>query len=719
MTVGEKNGDPPPPRDAAELTELLLAKIELEFKSVRERVGINADKIRQLEQHQQLGLKEEVASDEVKKSWRLIGSGEVTAGPASEEDVFMLPRDVYSFLATSSFTSSTFWMAVIVVFGLQITLLLLLLANQTDFESENPLNLHENVEISVRVSQVLLLFIAMFQQDDLLVGIVTLVRGVPTVFLGNTRFKNMSSMQWNMAHLIRVLTGILGLLVAFVLSIQADNVLEVLLRGVGVKSIFKLDNIAFSLGSKGYFGRFVKRACENVREATFHREKKHQAWIKRVLHIIIAVSVLIATFTGLMFIFARQDSNFLSVREIKVQFDDGIVPFLGLFSGCYTAVENWELGNRRLFYAQDGFPQGGKFGFCSNFPYGESGWTFFVGEFRNPCESYLLRSGDTVTFSVLEAVETSEWFTAGEEAEPIGNLEITEMKNRVDDCGQTYLEASFEACPMIQALGSLSLHKLIGTNVSDTVSANQIEQIRERGVLNAAMSHAIYYGESEMTADVYESEATVGVYDLIFFTGRRWVWTTTDHIPELGNFTSPSEITDYFYSPTEGSASGLFRLLESLLTDDVERGDVERENKWVLFMSESVDADTASPLGLDWYRPVYSDDDADEESAHFKINQKLAFPPPFRPLDKEEFPTCQFCDFSKNLVASEDCAIIKQVYVIVDMVPPDPCVWICLWAMEFVIHISTLRTITTMAEIAVAPLVLGLLVDKTTSTILL
>jgi len=648
MTVGEKNGDPPPPRDAAELTELLLAKIELEFKSVRERVGINADKIRQLEQHQQLGLKEEVASDEVKKSWRLIGSGEVTAGPASEEDVFMLPRDVYSFLATSSFTSSTFWMAVIVVFGLQITLLLLLLANQTDFESENPLNLHENVEISVRVSQVLLLFIAMFQQDDLLVGIVTLVRGVPTVFLGNTRFKNMSSMQWNMAHLIRVLTGILGLLVAFVLSIQADNVLEVLLRGVGVKSIFKLDNIAFSLGSKGYFGRFVKRACENVREATFHREKKHQAWIKRVLHIIIAVSVLIATFTGLMFIFARQDSNFLSVREIKVQFDDGIVPFLGLFSGCYTAVENWELGNRRLFYAQDGFPQGGKFGFCSNFPYGESGWTFFVGEFRNPCESYLLRSGDTVTFSVLEAVETSEWFTAGEEAEPIGNLEITEMKNRVDDCGQTYLEASFEACPMIQALGSLSLHKLIGTNVSDTVSANQIEQIRERDVLDAAMSHAIYYGESEMTADVYESEATGGVYDLIFFTGRRWVWTTTDHIPELGNFTSPSEITDYFYSPTEGSASGLFRLLESLLAG------TGSGNQWVHFMSEAVDEDTESPLGLEWFYPLYSDEamgaDLDQSSAYSNTIQKLAFPPAdtSRLLDSESRPSCQFCNLLKN-----------------------------------------------------------------------
>ncbi|CAJ1945940.1 unnamed protein product [Cylindrotheca closterium] len=637
-TQDEKEGRTP--IETAEELKEILAKLELEYEKIKERVGKNAANVRELQHKLPKEEKEEVASDEG-ESWRVIGSGEFTDEPKTEENIFELPKDVYSFMATYSWKSNPFWLALIVVFGLQFVLLFLLLANQTDFQSDNPLQLPENVEISVRVSQVLLMVIAMFQQDDLLVGIETLVEGPPLVFLGKEKFKHLSRIQWNISCLIRMATGILGLLAAFILSIQSSTVFDVVLNVLGVEFVSNLDNVAFDLACKGYFGRYAKIATQDVSEATFHREK-HQAWIKRVLHIIIALSVLSLILAGLVFIFYRQDSNFLSIREIQVQFDDDIVPFLGLFSGCYTAVENSRLryfGDRRLFYVQDGFPQGGKFGFCSSFDNGESGWTFFVGDFRNPCGSYLMRSEDTQTFSILEAAETLEWFTAGEEEEPVGHIEISEMTNRADDCGHTYFEASFEACPVIQALGSISLHKLIGTNVSDNDSVTQIEEIRERGVLDPAVAHAIYYGESD--------SAPVGVYDLIFFAGRRWIWTTTDNIPGLQNATSPSKITDYFYSPTEGSSSlGLFRLVESLLATG--------GNQWVRFMSEPVDADTESPLGLEWFYPLYNDEtlgaNANDDSAYSSIIPKMAFPPPdtSRLLDSESSPSCQFCDLLKN-----------------------------------------------------------------------
>ncbi|KAL3935441.1 MAG: hypothetical protein SGBAC_009038 [Bacillariaceae sp.] len=647
MTTQDTNGDPPP-MDAKEL-RVLLAQYELEFKSIKERVGKAAATAKQLEHTNANGGnlgQGEVTSDDgvdeaaaVRESWRIIGSGEITDDPETESNIFELPQDVYSFLATSSWKSNPFWLALIVVFGFQFTLLFLLLANQTDFQSDNPLQLPENVEISVRSSQVLLLIIAMFQQDDLLVGIETLVQGVPSEFLGKEKFKSMTSLQWNASCLIRISTGVLGLLAAFVLSIQSSTVFDVVLNVLGVEFVSNLDNVAFDLGSKGYFGRYVKRATEAVSEATFHRERDH-AWINRVMHIIIALGVLISTMTGLGIIFYRQDSNFLSIREVQVTFDDEIAPFLGLYSGCYTAVDNSklrELGDRRLFYAQDGYPQGGKFGFCSSFETGESGWTFFVGEFRDPCESYLIRSEDTVTFSAVAAGNTLEWFTVGDEEEPIGNIEINEVTNRADDCGHTYFEASFEACPVIQALGSLSLQKLIGTNVSDPESVSQIELVRNRGVLDAAVSHAIYYGESDLSP---------GGYDLIFFGGRRWIWTTTDNIPGLANATSPSKIRDYFYSPAEGSATGLSRLLESLLAG--------KGHRWVRFLSEAVDADTESPLGLEWFHPLYSDeavsDDGGESSAYSNFIQKLAFPPAdmSRLLDSAYVPSCQFCDLLKN-----------------------------------------------------------------------
>lgn len=627
---------------AEELRDL-RAKFDMlgaEFKSIKQQVGKDAAKIKRLEFES-----EGVVSDEnlgSRESWRMIGSGEFMELSDEEENIFELPQDVYSFLATSTLGSVPFWLAVIVVFGFQYTLLFLLLGTQTDFnKSQNPLDLPENVEISVRITQALLLVIAMFQQDDLLVAIETLNRGVPTLFRGKETFQNMSSWRWTISCLIRMSTGLLGLLAAFVLSIQSDNVLDVVLNVLGVEFVSNLDNLAFELGSKGYFGRFIKRATEDVCEATFHR-RKDNTWIRRVMHIIIALTLLIGVLSGLSFIFYRQDANFLSVREIHVEFDDDIVPFLGLFNGCYTATENRqlrELGDRRLFYAQDGFPLGGKFGYCSNFGNGESGWTFFLGDFRNPCESYIVRSEDTVTFSVLEAGRSLEWFTAGEDWESIGFIDLDKMTDRTTDCGHAYFESSLDVCPTIQALRSLSLKKLIGSNIESTDSANRINQIKQRGVLDAAVSHTIYYGESDDTA---------GVYDLVFFTGRRWVWTTTDEIVGLQNASSLSEISDYFYGSAESTSSGLFRLLEDLL--------LSGGNQWVRFISEAVYAGSESPLGLQWYYPLYknldeiTETETEDKMDYSNVMKKLAFPSPdtIRKLESESTLACQFCDLSKN-----------------------------------------------------------------------
>lgn len=608
----------------------LLAKID--------KLGKGLDSLKkQVGNHE----KEQPHEADLTESWRVIGSGEIISDPETEDRIFELPQDVYSFLATYSLKSQPFWLAVIVVFGFQHVLLFLLLANQVDFASDNALNLPENVDVSVRVSQAMLLIIAMFQQDDLLVGIETIAKGVPTVFLGIDNFKHISHFQWNVASLCRMSTGLLGLLAAFVLSIQSDNVFDVLLNVLGVEFVSNLDNVAFDLGAKGYFGRYVKRATKHVTEATFHRERE-KVWFKRVLHIIIALFILFAALGGLFVIFYRQDSNFLLAQAIQVQFPDEIVPFLGLFSGCYTASTK-DTDSRRLGYVQDGLDLavGGKFGFCSDFGNGESGWTFFVGEFRDPCGSYIVRSEDTTTFNLLEAGHTLEWYPAGDDDENIGDIKIREVTedNRELYCGKASFETSVDVCPAIQAR-SQSMHNLIAANLTSVSTAEQVDLVMERDVLDAAVSHTIYYGQSVTVP---------GAYNIMFFAGRRWVWARTDQINGLRNISSPSEISDYFYSSSESSSSGLFRLLEERLTSG-------GGNEWVRFISEAVDFDSESPLGLEWYYPLYkrNSDDSDDIDVgsmdYSSVMKKLDFPPPdmSRLLESEFTPSCQFCDALTN-----------------------------------------------------------------------
>lgn len=171
--------------------------------------------------------------------WKHFKSGISVSNAPSKDDpsIVKLPGDLYSILSSASWRSVPFWISMLIIFGFQFSLLVLLLANQVDVNSENPLNLPANVESSVRSSQVLLIIIALFSQDDLLAGVESLVDGFPHIFQGNDRFSGMTRLQWKLASIIRLSQGLLNLLAAFVLSIQSETVPDVLLNVLGVGKI--------------------------------------------------------------------------------------------------------------------------------------------------------------------------------------------------------------------------------------------------------------------------------------------------------------------------------------------------------------------------------------------------------------------------------------------------------------------------------------------------
>ncbi|CAJ1933932.1 unnamed protein product [Cylindrotheca closterium] len=172
---------------------------------------------------------------------------------ANEETVncFTLSEDVYMVLASSKLTSPSFWFSVLVIFIFQYTMLIVLIADRVDFESSNPLRLPANVETTVRLAQTLAIFIAIFTQNDLLVGMQSLFQGLPQAYRGGLegqRFQNMSPFQWYSACLSKTLQGALSLIAAFILIMQSQNVFDVLLNFLGMSFVGDIDDQAFELG---------------------------------------------------------------------------------------------------------------------------------------------------------------------------------------------------------------------------------------------------------------------------------------------------------------------------------------------------------------------------------------------------------------------------------------------------------------------------------------
>ena len=162
--------------------------------------------------------------------WREIGSQTVVLDHEIPDDIMplQLPKDVYSIVATCGWTSKPFWIALLVIFGLQVSLLVLLLLDQIGLEDDNVLGTPANVEVIVRAAQVLALVIALFSQSDLRQGIEGISEGLPDIYQGNDGFQTMGPAQWHFAYSIRFLQGFVNLFASFVLLLQAETVFDVL-----------------------------------------------------------------------------------------------------------------------------------------------------------------------------------------------------------------------------------------------------------------------------------------------------------------------------------------------------------------------------------------------------------------------------------------------------------------------------------------------------------
>lgn len=369
--------------------------------------------------------------------------------------------------------------------------------------------------------------------------------------------------------------------------------------------------MAFGLSATGYFGSKVRKYALSQRQTDFYQEGRREGMVqivicqKKILHIFTSLFILVIMFFFYFYFLGQQIAGVYSVQDMQVEFGDEVIPFMGLFNGCYQ-VHSSSVGNDRLIYRQVGFEdQGGKFGYCDDVDDGEGGWTFYIGDLRNPCDEWLIRSWGTETFDVLEAT-ASKWYTA--DGLPMDYLEANEVENVASGCGKSMFEATSDSCETVNLADSENAEEstFFGSLKVD-------ENFASRETIPHALSHPVYY---DLTSGEERTD-----FSLALFTGRRWVITDSARISGLRDIANLTveDLEDFFYRQ-----DGF-----SVLNQDAD---------WVEYISEVVEVanDEGTPLRLQWYFP------------RLETNATLNFPSAdlARPIDPVF--VCVFCNALTN-----------------------------------------------------------------------
>ncbi|CAB9527771.1 Inherit from bactNOG: outer membrane autotransporter barrel [Seminavis robusta] len=578
----------------------VFSKIEqLEAQLAQQEAQLNAQQQRILTMEQ--GLNANTSSSAHGSS-----SSSPTSAPTDDHEERSLAQDTFSFLVISRPCDTSMWwgMSVLLV---QVLIFTLVAVNISDIDASksqsNPLGIPANVDSAVRFTQFVAILIAVATQDDIRTAILLAYDGYKTEhfqpFVDNGAKVAVSFPKWLCAIVFRILEGGLGLIVTFFLIVRAEVVVDLLLNFTAMEFISQLDELAFFLSQQGFAGRDNQQQAELI-ENTTYTIKGAKSKRKYLLRIVLLLVILLFMLVGWGVVVHQQNSARYLCKVLHIQFSDDLVPALGAFGGLYDL----QLPSRSLFPHQVVYVEkrsGGraKFGYCKKL----EAWTFAFDESKNidPCD-WQVKSPPTITYN-LESTASLQWVVrkaAGKAPLQFFSMACYDCQNQnsedvcggrgvcVDNSCQCDTKSYGLRCEFEQPCLTLELDVLSGTFAGTREWSSHFEAAT---LPSLDGNNAASTGATTQVYDrpVYISETREGFFDIVMFTGRRWVVTESKWLA-LGN--SSGDLAD-----------PKLRLTRYLSEFHAHFSEYE-----VAFISEAVDVDTpkdaATPVGIKWFKAV-------------------------------------------------------------------------------------------------------------------
>ena len=243
-----------------------------------------------------------------------------------------LPEDTFSFLIYCCISSRSFVLG-IVVFLFQIGIYIILTANIVKQNESNRFGFPGEVSVPLRISEFLAILISIITQTDVRKAICLYRDGFDETGLTQV-FQGARFWKWALSIGLRASEGLLGLIIAFLLIMRSDDVLELLLNFSAIEFVTILDDVVFELAREGFFGREMKKEAKRlIRKTYFVSKDCANSKSASRLSILYFVVLFLSFFGGLTTIALKQNRGFYFCDVISSQFSDEVfsVPSQGFY----------------------------------------------------------------------------------------------------------------------------------------------------------------------------------------------------------------------------------------------------------------------------------------------------------------------------------------------------------------------------------------------------
>jgi surface protein len=456
----------------------------------------------------------------------------------------LLPPDTYSFLVLSNPCRMSFCLG-IGLFAIQLLPLLWVLKEVIDGQSHNnPFDIADGVNRTVRAGQVIAVLLAVLTQKNINNSLSTWTHGFDKDGLVAAGFDDPTRLWWHMSILLRFVNGCLGLAASFVLLLQATNFVDIVTTFGAVELIAYLDHGVYGF-VKLYVGTIGVMEDVGKVDGARKTRKSHErlrllwplSWIL-LCTLVIVISILA---------FESKKSGDMC-QTIFVQFDDGVPDGnLEFFSGLYERTKEVSLGEPAVYVEArpagtnndvDREYESAIIGYCKEI----KAWVFARGELPHDipdlCKDWRARSPETLSYDVM-STSFDNW--KGKRAFQVVDLTFFSLScydcKSDDFCGgpeQGYCEENRCRCKEdwygLRCEFQKPCHKLVVEETSQpfptkmSVDGDIIFSMPNQFLLRndtELYNRPVYVGDGSGFSP--EFNLTISLNAVMFFTGRRWL----------------------------------------------------------------------------------------------------------------------------------------------------------------------------------------------------
>eukprot|EP00581_Thalassiosira_minuscula_P007961 CAMPEP_0183711696 /NCGR_PEP_ID=MMETSP0737-20130205/7137_1 /TAXON_ID=385413 /ORGANISM="Thalassiosira miniscula, Strain CCMP1093" /LENGTH=483 /DNA_ID=CAMNT_0025940263 /DNA_START=64 /DNA_END=1515 /DNA_ORIENTATION=+ len=202
------------------------------------------------------------------------------------------------------------------------------LTHKYERETKNLFGFPIDVSLAVRIAEYIAIIIAVFTQDDLVRAFHLLGEGYDPEEMRISFGEACAPCKWWIHVFLRLIEGAFGLFVTFILIMQQETVLELLLNFTALEFVAKLDDVAFKLFQFGFFGSHARKEAKKIVAAK--RKESDSAKIGK-LHRAVRPMLLCIVFVSLTVGFAIIEHKQSTGEYMRLEYPN-----------CYPTFRDWE-----------------------------------------------------------------------------------------------------------------------------------------------------------------------------------------------------------------------------------------------------------------------------------------------------------------------------------------------------------------------------------------